>query len=304
MQATIRQLRAFVATAEELHFGRAAGRLGLSQPTVSQEIARLEKVWGVTLFDRSSRLVELTDSGRELLRASRGVLDQLGVANDLARACRREHRDSLRVVASPSVANVLLPAVLRDLDRTLPRLRVTEDLVESGQVVARVREVKADLGLGRFLTDVPGMRRELLCDEPLCVVLGRAHPAAVRSGVRLGDLQDLPLLLWPREQAPRYHDRLLEICAQRGLSPLLLVSPTQIAGPRLYLLTELRAFTLMPRSATRVLPAEVTALPLATPATLPLEMLWRDRDPRSSRGDVLRLVRRHAVELAMPDTRP
>jgi DNA-binding transcriptional LysR family regulator len=300
-QPTVRQLEAFVAIADELHFGRAAARLGLSQPTVSQEIGRLERVWGVALFDRSSRSVALTSSGRELLVPSRAVLDQLSIADDLALACRREHRDTVRMVVSPSVADVLLPAVLRDVDRLVPGLQVAEELAESGQVVDRMRETHADLAVGRFLTAIPGMRRELLCDEPLYAVLGRAHPAAAGQSVRLSDLQNLPLLLWPREQAPRYYDRLLELCGQRGLSPLLLVNPAHIAGPRLYLLSGLRAFALMPRSATRVLPAELAALPLSKPATLPLEMLWRLRDPRPWFEPVLGLVRQHAVELAMPE---
>lgn len=301
LRATVRQLEAFVAIAEELHFGRAAARLGLSQPTVSQEIGRLERVWGVALFDRSPRSVALTSSGRELLVPSRAVLEQLSVADDLALACRRERRDTVRMVVSPSVADVLLPAFLRDVDRLMPGLQVIEELAESGQVVDRMREVQADLGVGRFLTPVPGMRRELLCDEPLCAVLGRAHPAAAGPSVRLSELKDLPLLLWPREQAPRYHDRLLELCRQRGLSPLLLVSPTEVVTPRLYLLSGLRAFALVPRSGTRVLPAELVALPLSKPATLPLEMLWRLRDPRKWFESVLDLVRRHAVELAMPE---
>lgn len=301
MQVTIKHLEAFAAVAEELHFGRAAGRLGLSQPTVSQEIGRLERIWGVVLFNRSSRTVMLTNSGKELLAASRVVLDQLSIANDLARACQRERRDTVRIVVSPSVANVLLPAVLRDVDRVMPDLQVREDLAESGQVVARVQDLKADLGVGRFLGPVPGMSRELLCDEPLYAVLGHPHPAAAGGSVRLSELQNLPLLLWPREQAPRYHDRLLEVCSQRGLTPLLLVSPTQIAGPRLYLLSELRAFALMPRSATRALPADLAALPLSEPGTLPLEMLWRSRDPRPWFGEFLGLVRQHAVELAMPE---
>lgn len=301
VQVTIRQIEAFVAIAEELHFGQAAARLGRSQPTVSQEIGRLERAWGVALFDRSSRNVALTSSGRELLMPSRAVLEQLGVANDLALACRRERRDTVRMVVSPSVADVLLPAFLRDVERLMPGLQVVEELAESGQVVNRMRDVHADLGVGRFLTAVPGMRRELLCDEPLYAVLGRAHPAAAGESVRLSELQDLPLLLWPREQAPRYHDRLLELCRQRGLSPLLLVNPAHIATPRLYLLSGLRAFALLPRSATRVLPTELAALPLSKPATLPLEMLRRLRDPRQWFTEVLDLVRQHAVELAMPE---
>jgi DNA-binding transcriptional LysR family regulator len=300
-QPTVRQLEAFVAIADELHFGRAAVRLGLSQPTVSQEIGRLERVWGVALFERSSRRVALTSSGRELLVHSRAVLDQLSVAGDLALACRREHSDTLRIVVSPSVADVLLPAVLRDVDRLMPGLKVAEELAESGQLVDRMREAHADLAVGRFLTPIPGLRRELLCDEPLYAVLGRAHPAAAGQSVRLSELQNLPLLLWPREQAPRYHDRLLELCRQRGLSPLLLVSPAHFARPRLYLLGGLHAFALMPRSATRVLPAELAALPLSKPAALPLEMLWRLRDPRPWFEPVLGLVRQHAVELAMPE---
>lgn len=298
MDVTIRQLEAFVAVASELHFGQAARRLGLSQPTVSQEVRRLERAWGVTLFDRSTRTVRLTRAGQALMAASVGALDQVRAVSDLADLCQRERTNTVRVVVSPSVVNVLLPDVLRDVDRELPGLQVKEIAVESGQVVPQVVEQHADVGIGRFLSAVPGMRWEKLCEEPLAVVLGRQHAAARRGSAPLADLADLPLLLWQRDQAPAYHDRLLQVCTERGLSPLMLVSPPQIVGSRLYLLTEVRAFALVPRSATRSLPPGLQALPLERPARVPLEMLWRDRDPRPWAGKLRELVRHRARDLA------
>lgn len=297
MEVTIKQLQVFVQLGESLHFGRAAEALGVAQPTVSQQISRLEKAWGVTLFDRSTQSVRFTSAGAALYTATVDLLRRVDSVNDLARLHRDTHANSLSIVFSPSVGNLLLPRLLQSLDETVPNVGVIEIPAETGRVVDLAQHRDADVAIGRFLEPVPGMRWEKLCDEPLLAVVGERHHVAGQSSVNLRDLEDLPLFLWERSQAPQYHDWLLAVCQQRGLSPLHLVSPSQIVGPRLYLLSQVRAFALVPQSVAQNLPAGLMALHLDRPATIPLEMLYRQDDPRPWMPGVVATVREEARAL-------
>jgi DNA-binding transcriptional LysR family regulator len=176
--------------------------------------------------------------------------------------------------------NRLLPAVISAAEQTLSSVRIEDILVDTGGVSSTLITEHADIGLGRFLDDTEAYTIEVLAREQVFVALSRKHPLAASERIALEELEDLPLLLWPREQNPAYYDHLLEICTSRGLNPLLLVSPARIVGSRLYLLSESRAFSLVPASMIGHLSEDLTAVPLDRPATLPLEMQWRASDSR------------------------
>ncbi|WP_329491439.1 LysR substrate-binding domain-containing protein [Kitasatospora sp. NBC_01246] len=297
MGFTLRQLEVFLAVADGLHFGRAAERLHISQPTVSQEVARLERAVGVELFDRSRRAVVLTPAGEVMADESARLLGQAAALLARVRLHEEARTGTARIVASPSVMNRLLPAVVSRAERELPALDTAELAVDTGRVSSTLAAELADIGLGRFLDEVPGYRRETLADEPVRVALGRDHPLAGRDAVRLSELRDLPLLLWPREQHPRYYDHVLGLCSEHGVEPPVLVSPPRIVGSRLYLLSQNRAFSLVPRSMTGHLTEEVVTVPLAGRATLPLEMQWRLDDGRPRLAALRELIRQEAGTL-------
>ncbi|MDY0812589.1 LysR substrate-binding domain-containing protein [Kitasatospora purpeofusca] len=294
---TLRQLEVFLTVADTLHFGRAAERLHISQPTVSQEVARLERAVGVELFDRSRRSVRLTSAGEVMAAESARLLDQAGTLLARVRLHEEARLGTARIVASPTVVNRLLPAVVSRAERELPELVLAELSVDTGRVSATLAGELADLGLGRFLDDVPGYRRERIADEPVRVALSRDHPLAGRDAVRLDELGDLPLLLWPREQSPRYYDHVLGLCAERGVEPPVLVGPARIVGSRLYLLSQSRAFSLVPASMTGHLTEDVVTVRLAGRATLPLELQWRLDDRRPGLAALRELVREEAAAL-------
>ncbi|MFD9596355.1 LysR substrate-binding domain-containing protein [Kitasatospora sp. NPDC059973] len=297
MGFTLRQLEVFLAVADGLHFGRAAERLHISQPTVSQEVARLERAVGVELFDRSRRAVALTPAGEVMAEESARLLGQAAALLARVRLHEEARTGTARIVASPSVMNRLLPAVVSRAERELPALDTAELAVDTGRVSSTLAAELADIGLGRFLDEVPGYRRETLADEPVRVALGRDHPLAGRDAVRLSELRDLPLLLWPREQHPRYYDHVLGLCSEHGVEPPVLVSPPRIVGSRLYLLSQNRAFSLVPRSMTGHLTEEVVTVTLAGRATLPLEMQWRLDDGRPRLAALRELIRQEAGTL-------
>ncbi|GAB6856423.1 LysR family transcriptional regulator [Microbacterium xylanilyticum] len=297
MAITLRQVEIFLALASELHFGRAAETLHIAQATASQELKRLEVALGLRLFTRSTRTASLTPAGEALIEVARTLVESAEHFTDTARLFHTERLQRVRVVASPSVMNALLPAVIRRAEHESVDTSIEEIASDSGAVVAEVARRGADIGIGRFLTPPPRFTKEVLAEEEFLTVLSAAHPLAGSESIDLADLGDLPLLLWSREQAPGYYDALLALCNDRGLSPMVLVSPPRIVGSRSYLLGEGRAFSLVPRSAISSLPVEVVAIPLDPPGKLPLEMIYRASDPRESLHDTIRLIRATASQL-------
>ncbi|MFJ3958093.1 LysR substrate-binding domain-containing protein [Arthrobacter sp. NPDC090010] len=297
MKITLRQVEIFLAVAEELHFARAAERLLLSQPTVSQEIRRLERGLGIELFDRSRRAAALSAAGAALMKES---AELLAAAQRLVRAAERlaePRAKAVTVVASPSVINKLLPDAIRVAEDQLPELRIHDVGVNTGGILEGIQTHSGDIGLGRFLPSIPGHEKEVLVEEPVMAVLSVKHPAAREETLELDTLGDLPLLLWPREQNPGYYDALLGICTDRNLTPLILVSSPLIVGARSYLIAENRAFALVPRSAVGHLAPGTTAVHLKAPARLPLEMLVPAHDPRPDVVSFLDIIRAQARHL-------
>jgi len=178
MDLTLRQTEFFSMVAQELHFGRAAERLYVSQSVVSQEIRRLEKNLGVQLFDRSTRSVRLTPAGSQLVDAARTLND---AADNLAAVARRlsdQRMTRLRLGASPSAMDDCVPRVLREAETRFPSLQIEEIPVETGEVSEAIIAGTSDVGIGRFLDPAVGYRIETIGTEPLFAALSAAHPLA------------------------------------------------------------------------------------------------------------------------------
>ena len=286
MEVTLSQLRAFAAVADTLHFGRAAERLGIAQPTISKEIGRLERSLGVPLFVRSAGGTTLTPAGERLRPTASEVLERLRSFESAAAVVQRESSGSVTIAASPSIVNHLLPETLRAIDDQEWGSDVRPLEVETGDVLAAVESGRADLGIGHLIGDpTRAVKRRLGLDQVRLVVHRSIVPAG--AALDLGRLANVPLLMWPRERNPRYYDHLLETCRQRGLEPLVLTGTSRISGSWRYFLEDARAFTLVPRDA-----AEqerwpgVAVHPLDPPAYLPLEVAWT----KGASSDVKRVL--------------
>lgn len=299
MEPTLRQLQAFRAVAEERHFGRAAERLALAQPTVSKEIRLLERVLHVPLFQRSAGGTRLTTQGRELLPHAEKALAHVEQLSGQARALAVGVADRARVAATPSIVNRLIPEVLRLLESTRPELEVTVVEVETGGVPESVKSRKADVGFGHYIHPTDGCSRHTVGQDELYVVIREDLMPGSGAAIDLAALGDLPLLSWPREHNPDYYDALLTTCHRRGLDPLLLTGSPRISGARSYLLRDGRAFALVPKDFAVTEPAPLTAIPLQDPAWIPLECLWR-LPPSSGARQVMEAVNRGARRLSMP----
>lgn len=280
MDFSLRQVEAFCAVADSLHFGKAAESLFVSQSVVSQEIRRLEQRVGAQLFDRSTRSVALTSAGLALLPSALDLVASASAFGRAATAASRAQTGRISVAASPSAMNEFVPRLLRVAEDESPGLEIEDLAVETGEVEQALASADADIGIGRFLELGDQFEKETLRRERLLVALSTRHALAGSPAVELAHLGDLPLLLWPRERSAAYYDFLLGACAADRLDPYVVVSQPRIIGSRSYLIAENRAFGLIPESSAAVAARGIAAIPLASGVTLPLEMAWRRGESR------------------------
>ena len=214
-----RLLRYFLAVAEELHFGRAAARLYISQPSLSNQIHKLERTLGTDLFVRTSRQVELTPAGRALLEEAPAALGALERAAERARLAGAGIDGTVRLGYAPMAGYGTLGAILTAVEHDSPNVTVIASELFSAEIPGRVLAGELDIGLALFPEPMRGVRSEPLRMEPLALVLGEQHRLADLDAIALAGLADETLLLFPRELAPGYYDRVIAACEQAGFQP-------------------------------------------------------------------------------------
>lgn len=202
MNIEIAHLRAFLAVAGHGAFGRAARALKISQPALSARIRDLEDKVGVTLFDRTTRRVDLTEAGREFLPQARKLLDDLEAAlHGLGDLARRE-RGRVAIACAPLLAQVLLPEIVAAFRRRHPGIRVALVDVPTGAILAKVRSGEADLGIGTFAESEPGLARARLMADTMMLFEPRKRGAAP-GAARWIEIADAPSIALTRESGLR-----------------------------------------------------------------------------------------------------
>ncbi len=195
-------LRSFVVLAEELHFGRAARRLHISQPPLSLQVKKLEEELGVTLFLRTNRHVSLTEAGEVLLARARHLLAEVDRAREEVRRVGRGDSGVLSIGYAPTATYEVLPQVMPDFCRTCPEVRVElRELTSPAQVLA-IRENRIELGFACLPVDASDVVAHTLVHERPVVVLSEAHPLARRKSVPVALLDDQPFILVDRDAEP------------------------------------------------------------------------------------------------------
>ncbi|MFI7387172.1 LysR substrate-binding domain-containing protein [Streptomyces sp. NPDC049813] len=216
----LRQVKYFVAVAEELHFGRAAERLHIVQPAVSQQVRRLEREFGVELFDRSKRAVRLTDAGRALVPHARALLAAERAMADAMGSVRGAQESTLRVGTSVGLG-LRLDAVLTALSERAPQLLVELVSGATATRLQRVRDGELDATFVRGADRAPGLELLPLWRDELVAALPAAHPLAERDGVDLAELAGLPLRIASRESNPHLFDAVVGACRAAGFEPVM-----------------------------------------------------------------------------------
>jgi DNA-binding transcriptional LysR family regulator len=212
-----RHLRYLVAVAEELHFGRAAIRLNISQPPLSQQIRQLEEELGVQLFERTKREVRLTDAGRRLVNEAHQVLGRIDHFSKVAAQAGEGEIGHLSVGVTGGV-NPILVETLRLLGKKYPGVRIELQYMSTGVQIEALREGRIEIG---FL-NLPVQQQELIVErtttEPLWLALPKGHPLTRLRRVPLSALADQRIILFPRRVTPGLHDAITGMCRNAGFS--------------------------------------------------------------------------------------
>jgi DNA-binding transcriptional LysR family regulator len=274
----LRQLRAFVAVAEERNFTRAAERLHLAQQAVSKSVAQLEAELGVELLERTTREVRLTAAGASLLEDGREVLVSADDAFARAVEVGRGLSGTVRVGVSPSLGPALRDAVVRVLRAGAPELSVSVLEVRPGDVARMLHDRELDLVLAHTSRGEPEVDSAALQPVPVVVAVPEGHRLAGRSSVRLGDLDGERLLVRSAVGTP-FTDLLLSRIAAAGAR----VEPVEARVTGATSLDELVATGGVMLRATGSAPAPgMVELPLDDDVTLPLVVLWRAGAPSAA----------------------
>ncbi|MEH2382237.1 MAG: LysR family transcriptional regulator [Nostoc sp.] len=215
----LRHLRYFVTLAEELHFGRAAERLHIAQPPLSQQIRQLEKELGFELFHRTKRNVQLTEAGQVFLDEVQQIMRQLQQAIQVGRQTSRGEIGQLVVGFVSSAAYNILPTILRTFRSSVPGVSIELHELTTDQQLEWLREGRMDVGFLRPPVEENRFSCETIFQEPLMVALPEAHLLASQSNVCLTSLANEPFILFPRILAPGLYDLIISLCQQAGFSP-------------------------------------------------------------------------------------
>ncbi|MDM0112547.1 LysR family transcriptional regulator [Variovorax sp. J22R133] len=219
----LRAWRQFLAVAEELHFGRAAVRLHMTQPPVTQAIAQLEKSLGVMLFDRTRRRVALTPAGEALLPDVRDLLARAQALPARARAAAAGEVGRVRLAFVSTIGFERLPAWVREFRATSPQ--VSLELVEATGDVQLEGFARGEIDAGLMLHSPgfapPGLHRLAVASEPLVLALPQQHPLARTGQLSLEAALAEPLVIFPRRIVPSLHDAIFGLYHAAGRTPVV-----------------------------------------------------------------------------------
>ena len=291
----LRHLRYFRAVAEEKHFGRAAARLHMAQPPLSQQIRQLEAELGVTLLSRTTRRVDLTPAGEAYLVRVRTILQAVDAAGDEAKRIGSGLEGRLVIGCVGSATYSLLPALARALREQLPGV----DFAFQGEMltadqIAALRDGSIDLALTRPLGD-PAEHADLavriLREEKYIVALPEDHQLAARSRVRVADLRNVGLIVHSGHGRSTMYDAVVGLCRDAGFDPVIRHEVAETSTLVTFVAAGL-GVAVVPEPVSELVVAGATYRPLASRARMDLVVASRADDDSALLARTLRVLRR------------
>lgn len=288
----LRHLRAFVAVAEELHFGQAAARLQISQSPLSQSIRALEAELGTRLLERTTRRVRLLPAGDAFLPRAREALAAAAAAAEDAQAAAAGELGHLTIGFTGSMTYALLPLLAKALRAQLPRLQLElrGELLTPDQVAGLV-DGRLDLGFLRPPLHHAGLRMEPVGTEPLVVALPQSHPLARLDKVPVARLKNEPFITYPSHFRSVVHDAVAAACAENGFAPKVAMEVGETATLISFVAAD-AGVALVPASAQLMTVGGAVYRPLLGAAhPVQIAMAWRVSDERPLLTKVQQVLR-------------
>lgn len=262
----LRQLRYFVAVAEELHFRRAAERLFVAQPAVSEQVRKLEAEVGAKLLERTPRSVSLTNAGAAMLYEARRVLQQAEVARTVARLARDQPTTRLRLGYAPAALIVSVVHALQRVAASAPHVEVILEARSPADLIRAIRDDRLDAAVVPLPVSVNGLRVASMGDQPVVAAVRAGHPHALRGTIDLSRLAPDRLLVLPRDASPPLYDAIAAVCHRAGVSPRLVELPADELERAVLAVASAAEIALLPGSlAERYVASGIRFLPLEGP---------------------------------------
>lgn len=263
----IRHLWLFLAVAEEQHFGRAAKRLNMSQPPLTEQIQVLEQALKVKLFERSTKGAKLTAAGAAMLPAVRKFAEQMERLELSVREAVAGRTGVLSVGTITSAMLDVVPEVLEGLRRDHPGLSVAVQEMDSAEAVTALETGDIDLGFVRLQGDWGDVRSIPLAEDRLAVALPRAHRLAESTRIPLADLTDEEFVMFARRVSPVYYDSIIASCKDAGFLPRTPHEVRSVASQIAFVSCG-QGVALVPSGFKRLAPENVVVRPLKEAITI------------------------------------
>jgi len=213
----LRHLRYFIAVADELNFTRAARRLGIAQPALSQQIKRLEMIIGFSLLYRNTQKVELTEAGVVFLKESKQILFKIEQAVDNAALVHDGKLGHLKIGFLD--LSGALAGVLAIYKKKFPKVNISLQDMTSAEQQEAIEAGELDIGFARDLLDTKDLIIETLYKEPLVLAVPREHRLALRKLVQIEELKNESFIMFPEEYGPELYRQILRFCIEAGFRP-------------------------------------------------------------------------------------
>ena len=286
-----RQFEAFLAVAEELHFGRAAEKLHMAQPALSRIIRLLERELGTELFERTTRKVRLTPSGEALIEPAKVIHVHVDGVRRIARSAQQGEIGSVKVGFAGTTGYSIMSILAREVSREQPGISLElQPQMYSGEALAMLRDGEIDLGVISSVAPV-GISTLLARNETLMLALPSDHELASQEEVSVGQLRDQRFIAYPASHGSRVRDAMLSLCTAAGFVPHV----AQEAPDPYSLLALVGAdvgVAIVVGSSRHIQVDGVTYRPLiGSDISLPIALAWRDSNPSLALRTVVGLAK-------------
>ena len=270
-----RQLRYFVTVAQELHFGRAAETLDITQPALSKQIRVLEANIGIELFFRTKRSVKLTPAGEVFLTEAQQLLQQADAAVRLAKDTASGKVGKLKIGLTATATYTILPDLVRRFRADYPQVEIEMlELSTEAQVIALNRG-EIDIGFLHPPIDSRGLTIYPILAEELVVVLPKQHGLTIKESLSFSDLASESFILHPRAEGPFLYDEFLKLCRQAGFEPKI-VKEVDTHQARIFFVAAGMGITFLPKSLETSISLDLVYKPMRDlPIKLNFSAAWR-----------------------------
>jgi DNA-binding transcriptional LysR family regulator len=296
----LKRLKYFVTVAEELHFGRAAKRLHITQPPLSQQIQLLEHELGMMLFHRTRRRVELTSIGKVFLGEARALLKQSEDAVARTRRVQRGESGRLSIGWMPWSVLTPLPMMIREFCQRFPEVHLDIHSLSAESQLEAIQEGTIDAGFVLWISDfgLPAgtgrLKTEIVLKPPLVVVVPQTHRFASAGRVELAELANEPYILFKRESGQVFYDYVISFYQRNGLR-LNIRHEADHPSTVLGLVAAGLGITILPFTSTHAIPGVVCCdLPAASPQ-LEIALTWRPQNDSALLANFTETIRNYRL---------